>query len=329
MNSPKMKAIIVTQYGSPEVLQMKEVPKPSPEANEVLIKIHATAVTAADSMMRRADPFISRFFLGFKRPKQAIPGTGFAGVIEAVGEDVLNFQIGDAVFGETAFHFSAHAEYVCVPEAGVLLKKPAEISFEEAAPVCDGALTSMNFLESLGKIQSWQKVLINGASGSLGTAAVQLARSYGAEVTGVCSTANVELVKSLGADHVIDYTREDFTQNGQQYDLIYDTVGKSSFSKCKNVLTENGKYLSPVLKLPLLFQMIRTSLMGKKKALFSATGTLPAEKLRNMLKEVRELMEAGELKSVIDQRFSLAEIVEAHRYVDGGRKRGNVVIQVA
>ncbi len=333
MNSKKMKAIAITGYGSPDVLQLKEFEKPTPNDNEVLTKIYATPVTAADGMMRRADPFYGRLFLGLMKPKNPIPGTGFAGVIEAIGKDVRLFKEGDQVFGETALGFGAHAEYICVPEEGILAKKPGNITYEEAAPVCDGALTSLNFLRDLANIQRGQKVLINGASGSLGTSAVQLAKYFGAEVTGVCSTTNLEMVKSLGADKVIDYTKADFTKTRETYDLIFDTVGKSSFSRCKGSLTQKGVYLSPVLGLPLLLQMLWTSMNGSpafggagKKAKFSATGLRPASELRKLLQELKELIEAGQLKSVIDRRYTLKQTAEAHRYVDKGHKKGNVVI---
>jgi NADPH:quinone reductase-like Zn-dependent oxidoreductase len=210
----------------------------------------------------------------------------------------------------------------------VLATLPNNMTYEEAAPVCDGALTSWNFLKDIGKIQSGQRVLINGASGSLGSAAVQIAHYFGAEVTGVCSTANLEMVKSLGADKVIDYTKEDFTKTGQTYDMIYDTVGKSSFSRCKGSLRENGVYLSPVLSLPLLFQMIWTSKVGNKKAKFSATGLRPPSELRVLLNELKEAIEAEKIKSVIDRSYPLEQTAEAHRYIDKGHKRGNVVITV-
>ena len=329
MNSKTMKAVIVTKYGSPEVLELKEVAKPTPKDNEVLIKINATAVTTADSMMRRADPYISRFFLGFNRPKKPIIGTGMAGEIEAIGKDVTLFKVGDQVFGLTGLNFSANAEYVCLDEQGVLVHKPTNMTFEEAAPVCDGALTSFNFLRDIANVQPGQKVLINGASGSLGTSAIQLAKLFGAKVTGVCGPKNLNMVTALGADYVIDYHKEDFTKNGQTYDVIFDTVGKSSFSKCKNSLTENGQYLSPVLTVPLLFQMMGTSLFGTKKAKFSATGIRPVPELRALLGELTELFKAGEITSVMDRVYSLTQVVDAHRYVDSGHKRGNIAIKVA
>lgn len=323
-----MKAIVCTKYGSPEVLQLQEVNKPTPKEDEVLVKVHATTATAADSMMRKADPFISRFFLGFMRPRNAVTGTGFSGEVEAVGADVVRFKKGDLVFGETGIGFGANAEYICIPEAGVLAPKPANMTHDEAAPVCDGAITALNFLKNLGHIAEGQEVLINGASGGIGTAAVQLANHFGANVTGVCSTANLALVKSLGAHKVIDYTQHDFTDANERYDIIFDTVGKSSFSRCKRALAPSGVYLSPVLGLPLLFQMMWTSKFSAKKAKFSATGMLPATELQVLIAELTELIEAGKISTVIDKRYSLPQTAEAHRYVDTGRKKGNVVITV-
>ncbi|MEQ8361889.1 MAG: NAD(P)-dependent alcohol dehydrogenase [Cyclobacteriaceae bacterium] len=323
-----MKAIVATKYGSPEVFQLKEIAKPTPKANEVLVRIHASSVTAADTMMRRGTPFYGRLFIGLLKPNNPIPGTGFAGVVEAVGTDVTHFTEGDAVFGESIFGAGTNAEYVCVAENGIIISKPANISFAEAASICDGPLTSLNFLKNLASIQPGQKVLVNGASGSLGTAAIQLAKYFEAKVTGVCSTNNVELVKSLGADHVIDYTQEDFTKSNTRYDVIYDTVGKSSYSQAKKVLTANGAYISPVLNMTLLLQMMCTSLVGKKKAKFSATGILPLPALRDFLYEIRAMICAGYLKSIVDKEFSLEQIAEAHAYVDNGHKRGNVVLSM-
>jgi NADPH:quinone reductase-like Zn-dependent oxidoreductase len=323
-----MKAIVLTRYGSPDNLEVQEVSQPIPRAHEVLVKVAATTATTADTMMRKATPFISRFFLGFFRPRKAITGTGFAGEVVEVGKNVSRFQPGDQVFGETGTDFGANAEYVSVSEEGVMAKLPSNLSFEEAATLTDGPLTSINFLKNLGKIKSGQKVLINGASGSLGTAAVQLAKYYGAEVTGVSSTKNAELVQSLGADHVIDYHSTDFTNTGEQYDIIFDTIGKSSFSKSKRALKADGIYLSPVLDMGLLFQMLRTS-KSRKRAVFSATGLLPHEELRQLLDEVIGIIEGGYLRPVIDRKYPLEKAVEAHKYVDTGRKRGNVVLLAA
>lgn len=321
-----MKGIISTKYGKPNVLQLTEVEKPIPKENEVLIRVKVASVTTADSMMRTGKPYIGRLFLGLSKPKNPIPGTGFAGVIESVGASVRLFKEGDKVFGENISTFGANAEFVCVPEDSVIAHIPTNMTFEEAAPVCDGALTSMNFLKNLAEIEPGQKVLINGASGSLGTTAIQLAKYFGAEVTGVCSTTNLELVKFLGADHVIDYTKQDFTKTDQIYDIIYDTVGKSTFSSCKRALTENGIYISPVLGMPLLGDMIYTSLFGKKKVKFSATGTLSVKDLRILFQELKGIIERGKIKTIIDEAFPLENIVEAHTYIDKGHKKGNVIV---
>ena len=268
MTTNTMKAIVATGYGSPEVFQLQNVNKPEPKDNEVLVEIHAASATTADGMLRTGTPYFARLFTGIRKPKQPIPGTGFAGVITALGKNVTSFNIGDKVFGETTFGFSTNAEYVSVPENGVILPLPEHLSFYEAASMCDGHLTSYNFLTSVSQVKPGQKVLINGAAGALGTAAIQIAKHLGAEVTGVCSTRNVGLVKSLGADHVIDYSKQDFTKTGKTYDVIYDTIGKSSFPKAKAALTETGEYISPVLQLPLLLQILKTSTSkGKRQSL--------------------------------------------------------------
>lgn len=321
-----MKAIVCAKYGSPDVLKLEQVGKPIPKDHEVLVRVHAASVTRADGMMRTGTPFYARLFIGLLRPNKPIPGTGFAGIIEKVGKEVKSFKKGDPVFGETGMGFSANAEYVCLPEDGVLATLPNNMSYAEAAPVCDGALTSLSFLKDIGKIQRGQRVLINGASGSLGNSAVQIAKYLGAEVTGVCSTTNLAMVSSLGADKVIDYTKQEFTDNTAAYDIIFDTVGKSSFSRCKDSLIENGVYMSPVFVPSQLFQMLWTSMVGKKKAKFSATGMLPAAELRVLIDELKQSIEAGKLKTVIDRSYALSQTTEAHHYIDKGHKKGNVVI---
>jgi len=322
-----MKAIVYTKYGSPDVLQLQEVEKPIPKDNEVLIRIHATTVTTAGLASLTGAPFIARIFspdLGLTRPKVPILGVELAGEIEAVGKAVKRFKEGDQVFAEPGS--GTYAEYTCLPEDGLLAIKPANVTYEEAAAACDGVLTALPFLRDTGKIQSGQRVLINGASGSIGTFAVQLAKHFGAKVTGVCSTSNLELVTSLGADAVIDYTEKDFTRTGQTYDIIFDTVGKSSFSRCKRSLARNGIYLSTFPTPALMLQMLWTSKIGSKRAAFAATGLRPLGERTKDLLFLKELIEAGKIKSVIDRRYPLEQVAEAHRYVEKGHKKGNVVI---
>ena len=328
MEANKMKAVVVTGYGSPEVIKLKEVDLPHPKPNEVLVKIYASSATRADSMMRTGKPYLGRLFLGLNKPKHSIPGTGFSGEVVATGNAVSYFKTGDLVFGETTTNFSTNAQYVAVPHDGVILHKPENLSHEEATAYCDGHLTSFNFLKNVGQLLPGQKVLINGAAGSLGTSAIQLAKYMGAEVTGVCSNRNVGLVKSLGADHVIDYTQNDFTKGKERYDLIYDTVGKSSFGRAKNALAKNGLYLTPVLKFSALFQMLIMSLFGKKKARFEATGMKKAQALRIDLFTLIDIFKEGKLKTVIDRQFPLEKVAQAHAYIDTGHKKGNVIINI-
>ena len=323
-----MKAIVYTEYGPADVLQLKEVEKPTPKDNEVLIKVYATTVTATECTFRRGEPFFTRFFTGFIRPRITTLGEELAGEIEAVGKDVELFKQGDQIFGSAGPSFGAYAEYICVPEDGVIALKPANMTYEEAAATCVGLLTALPFLRDKGRIQSGQEVLIYGASGSVGIAAVQLARYYGAKVTGVCSTTNVEMVKSLGADKVIDYTKEDFTKTGQTYDIIFDTVGKISFSRCRSSLKQRGIFLEAGIVLAILPQVLWTSMIGSKKVMIAATGLRPASERTKDLIFLKELMEAGKIKPVIDRRYPLEQIAEAHRYVDKGHKKGNVVITV-
>jgi len=317
-----MKAIVYTRYGSPEVILIKELEQPVPRDNEVLIKVHEALVTPSDMAMRTGSPFLVRFFSGLLRPRSS-PGTDFAGEVVAVGKDVKRFRNGDRVFG--AVGSGAHADYLCVPEDGVLTTIPETMTYRETAGACDAAMTALSFLRDHARIRKGQAVLINGASGSVGTFAVQLARYYGAEVTGVCSGANAEMVKSLGAGKVIDYTREDFNRTGQTYDIIFDAVGKSTFGRCKGALRPGGIYLTTVPSLNIMLQMARTALSGDKKAVFAATGL---NQTREKLDFIKALMETGELKSVIDRCYPLEQMAEAHRYVETGRKKGNVVVLV-
>ncbi len=295
-----MKAIVYTKYGPPDVLKLKEEEKPTAKDNEVLIRVYAATVTPVDCSFRKG-PFIARFFTGLIRPKKPILGTEFAGEIESVGKDVKRFREGDQVFATTGVSLGAHAEYICLPEKGAVVKKPTNMDHEEAASVPYGALTALPFLRDKANIQSGQKVLINGASGSVGTFAVQIAKYFGAEVTRVCSTTNLELVKSLGADKVIDYTKEDFTTTGQTYDIIFDTVGKTSFSRCKSSLKQKGIYLDTVLTLAILLQTLWTSKIGSKKAMMMATGLRQSSEKTKDLLFLTTLIEAGEIKPVIDR----------------------------
>ncbi len=315
----------VTRYGGPEVLEPTSFAVPTPPKGEVLIKIHASAVTRADGMMRAGTPKFARLFLGLGKPKQDRIGTGISGVVQAVGTDVTQFKVGDEIFGETGLRFGGNASHICLPEDYMLVHKSAQLSHAEAAGMCDGPLTSFNFLSQLAQIRPNDKVLILGASGSLGTAAVQIAAALGAQVTGTCSTRNTGLVASLGAHHVIDYTDTDFTRDTRQYDVIYDTLGVSNFDDCKPVLTRTGRYLSPVLGLGLLCAMLR-SIFTRKKAQFSATGMLPVKELRPMMAQILDLVAQEKLRPVMDRSWPLSDLPEAHSYVETGRKRGNVTV---
>lgn len=321
-----MKAMVYTRFGSPDVLQLQSVEKPVPGAGEVVIKIYATTVTTADTMMRRGNTFLSRLVLGLRKPAKRFRTLGIelAGEIAAVGEKVTRFKVGDPVFGFGGFRPGAYAQYMRLPETASLGAKPATMTYEEAAAVVDGASTAYFFLKEKANIRRGQRVLINGASGSIGTFAVQLAKHFGAHVTGVCSTKNVELVRSLGADEVIDYTQEDFTLRADAYDIIFDTVGKSSFSRCKRALKANGVYLITVGGMSWFIRTLWTSRKPGKRAIFA----MSVEKNAS-LKFIRELVDAGELRAVIDRRYPLEQIADAHRYVETGRKTGNVVITVS
>lgn len=328
-----MKAIVYTEYGSPDVLHLTAVTKPVPKDNEVLIRVHATPVNFGDLLARNFKsvtpsqfnmPFFfwlpARLAFGLLKPKKNILGSEFAGEIEAAGQEVKRFKPGDQVFGYRGESMGTYAEYLCMPEDGVVAIKPANLTYEEAASVPYGAIMALALLRK-ANIQPGHKVLINGASGGIGSAAVQLAKYSGAEVTGVCSTLRVEFVRSLGADRVIDYTQKDFTQNGETYDLIFDVLGKRSFARCKNSLKPNGSLLYASFKLKQLLQMVWTSRIGNKKVICAlAPGSLAD------LMTVKELAEAGKIKSIVDRCYPLEQAAEAHRYVESGHKQGTVVI---
>ena len=321
-----MKAIVYTKYGPPDVLQIKEVEKPVPKENELLIRIRATTVNAADYKIRSFTVSLglwlpARLALGLVRPRKSIPGTEFSGEVETAGRAVTLFKQDDPVFGIDGAGLGAYAEYVCRPENGAMAIKPANMTFEQAAAVPHGALTALFFLRDKGQIQSGQRVLVYGASGAVGTYAVQLANHFGAEVTGVCGTGNVDLVKSLGAAKVIDYTKDDFTKTGETYDIIFDTVGKTSFGRCKKSLKQKGFYLLTVFDLPQLFQMLWTSLAGGKKVICAIT----PERSEDLV-FLKNLLETGSIHPVIDRRYRFEQMVEAHEYAENGHKKGNVVI---
>ncbi len=321
-----MKAATYTQYGPPEVLQIQEVNIPQPKAKELLIRIHATTVTTTECYFRKGRPFITRLFTGLTKPKINRLGEELAGVVEAIGDEVTQFKPGDTVFGTAGPKFGANAEYLCTPEDGVLAPKPANLSFGEAAASVDGVLTALPFLRDVGQLQAGQRVLIYGASGSVGAAAVQIARYLGAEVTGVCSTRNLELVQSIGAHQVIDYTQEDYTSSGQSYNIVFDAVGKTTFAKAKKVLTPNGVFLEAGITLSIVPQVIWSSLFEKKKIKIAATGIRPPKERLKDLEWLKERLEQRDIVPVVDKIYPFEEIVEAHRYVDQGRKRGNVVL---
>jgi NADPH:quinone reductase-like Zn-dependent oxidoreductase len=324
-----MKAILHTKYGPSDELQLKEVEKPFPKKNEVLIKVYASTVTTTDCNVRnftfvpKSFRLLAGIMFGFKKPKINILGIDLAGEVEAVGKDVKRFRIGDQIFGSAGTKLGAHAEYTCVSEDGALAIKPAKMTFSEAAAISLAGNTALFYIRDLAKIQPGQKILIHGASGAIGTYAVQLAKYYGAEVTGVCSATNEVMVKSLGASKVVDYTKEDFTKSDERYDFVFDVVGKTTFSQCKSLLKQNGVYLENMLELKDMLIMMWTSVFGGKRI----KGGVSAEKAEN-LKFFLELIESGKLKPVIDRSYSLEKAAKAFQYVEQGHKKGNVVITV-
>lgn len=324
-----MKVVDYYQYGSPSVLEIKEIEKPIPKENEILIKIHVTTVTATEAMFRQGKPLMTRLFTGLSKPKITRLGEEISGIIMDIGSNVNKFKIGDKVFGSVGTDFGAYAEYICLSEDSVIIKKAENQSYEEAVACIDGPLTALPFLRDSAEIQSGQKLLIYGASGSVGSAAVQLAKYYGAVVTAVCSTNNIDWVQALGADSVIDYTKEDFRSKNEKYDIIFDSVGKLSFSKSKKSLNDNGVFLESAVNLSILPQVIWTSFFGSKKVKISATGMRPENEKLKDLEWIKELIEKGRFKAVLDKTYPLEDIKEAHEYVDLGHKKGNVVIKIA
>lgn len=317
-----MKAAVYKKYGSPGVLQLKDVEKPIPKNNEILVRVKATAVNSGDVRLRKADPFAVRFIFGLIKPKINILGTVFSGEVESAGKDVTLFKVGDQVFGHTDLKFGAYAEYKCVPEDGSLAIKPANISHEEAAVIPFGGVTALHFIKK-AMIKPGQKVLVVGASGAVGSAAIQLAKSFGADVTGVCSTANIALVKSIGADKVIDYTKDDFTQNGEIYDIIFDTVKTISVSRSLKSLNKNGIMILSAAGMTELLQGFWISKTSSKKVM---TGVISHNAADIIF--LKGLIEADKLKPVIDRIYSLEQIAEAHAYAEKGHKKGNIIIKI-
>jgi len=324
MKENVMKAIVYEKYGSPDVLELRDIEKPTPQEDEVLVKVHAASVNAMDYRFLTGTPYLARIMAGLFKPKHRILGLDVAGRVEAVGANFKRFQPGDEVFA-LSMNLGTFAEYLCVSEAQMLMElKPASMTFEGAASVPFSALSAQTCLRDLGQIQSGQKVLIIGASGAVGTFAVQIAKSYGAEVTGVCSTSNLDMVRSIGADQVIDYTQEDFTQGEGRYDLIFDAVRKRSFSECKRALNPQGIYVVTAFSPALLLQQQWISMTGSQKMV----PMIPKKLVERDLQDLKELLEAGKLKPVIDRRYPLSEVPEALRYYGNGHARGKVVITV-
>ena len=325
-----MKVIVATKYGPPEVLQIKEIKKPVPAENEILVKVYATTVSAADYRVRSFNVPISfwlpaRFALGLTKPRNSVLGMDFSGVVDAVGRNVTKYKVGDPVFGLMGHQFGCYAQYLCLSEDWKLVGiagKPANLNFEEAAAIPFGGLTALYFMRE-AKIQKGQKVLITGASGSVGTYAVQIAKYYGAEVTAVCRTDKIELVKSLGADKIIDYTKDDFTKNGESYDVIFEVAGKTPFSDCIKSLTKTGTLLHAVAVPAVTIQMKWESITTGRKMV----GGGPENNSEDLI-FLRELIESGKLKPIIDRSYPMEQIVEAHKYVGSGNKKGNVVVAI-
>lgn len=323
-----MRIVTQSRYGGPEVLDIREVPRPAPRENEVLVRVEAFSVTLADCAFRKADPFLVRFFAGLLRPKNLVLGDDIGGVVEAVGSGVTRLKVGDAVCGSVGANLGGAADYVCLGEHEAIVRRPTALDAGQAAGLSYGFLTAMPFIRDEGQVKPGDKVLINGAASSVGYVAVQLARHFGAEVTAVCSGRHEALVRSLGADRVIDRTMVDFTTAGGTYDVIFDAVGKSSFGRCEAALKPGGIYLTTVPSLAIVWHMLTRRKPGKRGRL-ATTGLRPvADKLRDM-QVMAELVDAGALRAVVDRRFALAQVAEAHRHVETERKAGDVVVELA
>jgi NADPH:quinone reductase-like Zn-dependent oxidoreductase len=316
----RMRAVVYDRYGPPEVLRLEEVERPTPKDDELLVKVHATTVSRTDSGLRSADLFVSRLVTGLLRPQRRILGSDFAGEVEAVGAAVTEFAVGDRVFGINPWKFGAHAEFVCVRASGAVGQMPAGMPFEEAAAICDGAILALTALRPANP-RKGHRIVVYGASGSIGTAGVQLARYFGADVTAVCKTKNFELVRSLGADEVIDYTKEDFTRNGQLYDVIFDSVGKLSFSRCRGSLKHGGVYVATD-HLNNLALALWTARIGDKRVVFP----IPPRFTKEDVVFLKDVIEAGKYRAVIDRSYPMEQVVEATRYVETKQKTGNVVL---
>jgi len=323
-----MKAAVFDRYGPPEVLRIADVATPTPGDGDILVRIRATVATPPDCAFRSGNPFIVRFFTGLLRPKYRIIGTALAGIVESVGAGVTRFAPGDRIYGASDVDFGTTAEFKCLPQDGSLAVMPANLDFGDIVALSEGFLTAMPYLRDEAQLAAGQRILVNGASGSIGTVAVQLARHMGAHVTAVCSARNHALVLSLGADAVLDYTKVDFTAGGETYDVVFDTVGKSAFSRCRRILTPQGRYMTTVPALGGVLASLMTRKSKGKRAIFATTGLRPiADKVRD-LQLLNDLVEAGVLRAVIDRRYPIEGIAEAHRYVDTGHKVGGVVIDI-
>ena len=325
----QMTAAFIPAYGSPDKIRVRSTARPEPKKDEVLIRVMASGVTKADTMMRSGTPFLARLMVGFPRPRHPILGTGYAGIVTEVGADVTGFRVGDRVYGNAGLTFGANADYVTVKQSELIVPMPDGLSFEDAAPLTDGALTSLTFLQDIAHLQPGQRILIIGATGALGAAAVQIAKSMGAHVTGTARAANFGFLRDLGADEVIDHGIRNVRQMTGQYDVIYDTPGVAPFRSTRHLLTPKGLYMSPVLGCDLMFQMLMTRRSKGRRAVFSATGLRSVAQQRPLCDQINEMMTSGKLRGLVEHRFPLTDAARAHALVDAGHKRGNVVLTSA